>query len=541
MRTRLRSVFDRLFTGCTYLVVAMMVAVLLVILIPIFRRGASAIVFRETIEFRRLQFDMNDRGDIEVLKAEEKQVNQFRSKVYKQIEDFKQAVDTAALFDRADEIYRDFNDELRQADIPRTQYLTTRIVNQQIRDHLRAAFEAGDPNQAKESLDSVMEFSEDQRFVGTVAEEFFELAQQFRGTLEQIDLASQRKYLAEVEQVEEIVRRMFGPKPGEPVPSMMRFRYGATRWDMAQRQLRAFLYTEQWVETEPGQPLEKTVALRADLFEGTQLYELFDYVEQNYERFFNPKLTFYWQYFIDDSTSGRYFGGVGPEIIGTLLLTLMSMIVVVPLGVISAAYLVECAGDNMIVRIIRMGINTLAGVPSIVFGLFGMAFFMLFLFPALGMSSRPSILAGSLTLSILTLPVMIRSSEEAIKSVPMGYKEASLALGASEFRTFITVTLPAALPGILTGAILSLSRVAGETAPILFTAAVALGPVPKSIMEPTRALSYGTYDMAVGDRIAMLVPHQQFGMVLTLITLVLLLNALSIILRAHIFKKLQGR
>jgi phosphate transport system permease protein len=231
---------------------------------------------------------------------------------------------------------------------------------------------------------------------------------------------------------------------------------------------------------------------------------------------------------------------VGPEILGTLLLTLLAMVIVFPLGVISAAYLVECASDNIAVRIIRMCINTLAGVPSVVFGLFGLAFFVLFFIPLFGGPSKPCILAASLTLAVLTLPVMIRASEEAIRAVPQTYKEASLGLGAGKFRTFVKVTLPVALPGILTGVILSLSRVAGETAPILFTGAVALGPLPKSLLDQTRTLSYGSYDIAVGDRLAMMVPHKQYGMVVTLVLLVLCLNAVAIILRARVFKKLHG-
>jgi phosphate transport system permease protein len=216
------------------------------------------------------------------------------------------------------------------------------------------------------------------------------------------------------------------------------------------------------------------------------------------------------------------------------------MLFVVPFGVISAAYLVECASDNLVIRIIRMSINTLAGVPSIVFGLFGLAFFVLFFLPLFGAPSKGCILAASMTLAVLTLPVMIRASEEAIRGVPQTYKEASLALGASRFRTFVKVTLPAALPGILTGVILSLSRVAGETAPVLFTGAVALGPMPKSIFDPTRTLSYGSYDMAVGDKLAAMVPHNQFGMVVTLVLLILCLNAVAIVLRSRVFKKLAG-
>jgi phosphate transport system permease protein len=136
---------------------------------------------------------------------------------------------------------------------------------------------------------------------------------------------------------------------------------------------------------------------------------------------------------------------------------------------------------------------------------------------------------------------MIRASEEAIRSVPQTYKEASLSLGAGRFRTFMTVVLPAALPGVLTGIILSLSRIAGETAPILFTGAVAMGPVPKSILDPTRTLSYGSYDMAVGDRLSMMVPHNQYGMVVTLVVLILCLNGMAIALRSRVFKKLRGQ
>jgi len=284
----------------------------------------------------------------------------------------------------------------------------------------------------------------------------------------------------------------------------------------------------------------KVKVARQEDFAGTELEPVFPYIEANFDNYTVPNFTFYWQYFIDDSTSGHYFGGVGPEVLGTLMLTLLAMLFVFPLGVISAAYLVECASDNLAVRIIRMCINTLAGVPSIVFGLFGMAFFVLFLFPAIGLPSKPCILAASLTLSVLTLPVMIRASEEAIRSVPQTYKEASLGLGASQFRTFVKVTFPAALPGILTGVILSLSRVAGETAPILFTGAVAFGPIPRSIFNSTRTLSYGSHDLATGDKIAMLVPHNQYGMVVTLVLLIICLNAIAIFFRAKIFRKLKG-
>jgi len=160
--------------------------------------------------------------------------------------------------------------------------------------------------------------------------------------------------------------------------------------------------------------------------------------------------------------------------------------------------------------------------------------------PALGAPGKISILAGSLTLATLVLPVIIRASEEAIRAVPPSYKEASLAVGAGSFRTFVKVTLPAALPGILTGIILSMSRAAGETAPLLFTVAVYVGRVPRSLLEPTRTLSYGGYFMATGDTIAAKAPHQQYGIIGTLVILVLILNIVAILIRSRMSRKLRG-
>jgi phosphate transport system permease protein len=184
-----------------------------------------------------------------------------------------------------------------------------------------------------------------------------------------------------------------------------------------------------------------------------------------------------------------------------------------------------------------LAIDTLAGVPSIVFGLFGLAVIVHYV------TGKPCILAGSLTLAVLVLPVVIRASEEAIRSVPQTFREASLGLGASSTRCFLTVTFPAAMPGILTGMILAMSRAAGETAPLLFTCAVATGSISNwmnPLMEQTPVLSYSAYDIAVGDRLANMVPYNQFGLVAALIILVLTLNLAAIILRGRIARKLRG-
>jgi len=540
MRLIIRRITDKAFTCLTGTSIVLLTLVLVIILGPMVWRGAKAVIFKDTIEFRKMQLDLYNRGSSEDLNTEIAEAKNVRAVVYEIINKFKHGIDTEELIDKSKQIYRQFGKELRYKGITSEEYQKIRSLARDLRDRLQAAFESNDKKIIKENIDYVLQYRRNEYFVDTTAAEFFTLAEDFYKTIENIDLNKRQEYAASLQQIEEVIFQLLGPKPDEPLPALTMERYGATRWDLAVKLLDKLLWSQQWIQKEAGQPLVKIRFSRAEEFAGTKLESLFGYINNNFDKMLKPEFRFYWQYFIDDSTPGHYFGGVGPEILGTLLLTLLAMLFVFPLGVISAAYLVECASDNIAVRIIRMCINTLAGVPSIVFGLFGLAFFILFFIPLFGGPSKPCVLAASLTLAVLTLPVMIRASEEAIRSVPQAYKEASLGLGASRFSTLVKVTLPAALPGILTGLILSLSRVAGETAPILFTGAVALGPLPKSLFDPTRTLSYGSYDIAVGDRLAMLVPHQQYGMVVTLVLLILCLNALAIILRAKVFRKLKG-
>jgi phosphate transport system permease protein len=540
MRLLLRSTLNKIFTLIAGTAVVILSLVLLLVLGPMIWKGSSAVVFRGTVEFRKMQMGLFQRGHSHRLEQEIARTQAVRQVVYDMVDAFQRGIDIDALSKEAGRIHRQFGQELRERGLPREEYSRLRALSRDLRDKCRQAFASRDRSEIVSLLDAVLEHEQDPRLKHTAAEAFFPLARGFKESSESMDLDRYHEYAASLHEVTDILTQLLGPQPGDPIPLLVRMRYGATRWDQAQALLHRLLWVEQWVETEPGRPLVRRETPRVDQFAGTRLEGLFAYVRDNLPAMLKPRLTIYWQFFIDDSFNSHYFGGVGPEILGTLVITVLGMIFVVPLGVISAAYLVECAGDNWAVRTIRLCINTLAGVPSIVFGLFGLAFFVLFLFPFLGMESKPCILAASLTLAVLTLPVMIRASEEAIRAVPQSYKEGSLALGASRFRTFMTVILPAALPGILTGVILSLSRIAGETAPILFTGAVALGPVPKSILDPTRTLSYGSYDMAVGDRVAMMVPHNQYGMVVTLVLLILCLNGAAIVLRGRVFKKLKG-
>jgi phosphate transport system permease protein len=239
-----------------------------------------------------------------------------------------------------------------------------------------------------------------------------------------------------------------------------------------------------------------------------------------------------WTFLTQPPVDSMTRGGILPCIVGTVCLSLGAILVALPIGVASAVYLHEYARPGRLVRIIRLGINNLAGVPSVVFGLFGLAFFVVWL------KMGVSILAGSLTLGALTLPVIIGASEEALRSVPETYREASLGLGATKWQTIYRVVLPAALPGILTGAILGISRAAGETAPIMFTAAVFYTPsLPSSLFDEIMALPYHIYVLATAGTEIEATRHLQYGTALVLIALVMGLNIVAIVYRSHLRKK----
>jgi phosphate transport system permease protein len=233
-----------------------------------------------------------------------------------------------------------------------------------------------------------------------------------------------------------------------------------------------------------------------------------------------------WDFLTTVPRMGMKEGGIFPAIVGTIYLVLGTIIFALPLGVATSIYLTEYAKDNWLNRLIRIAIINLAGVPSIVYGLFGLGLFVLFF--KLG----TSILSGSLTLAIMILPVIISASEEAFKTVPVSFREASLAVGATKWQTIWKVVLPQALPGILTGAILGVSRAAGETAPILFTvAAFYLPTLPKSIFDQAMVLPYHLY--VISTQIPGIKLDVQYGTALVLILLVLGMNLTAIIIRAR--------
>jgi phosphate transport system permease protein len=231
-----------------------------------------------------------------------------------------------------------------------------------------------------------------------------------------------------------------------------------------------------------------------------------------------------WQFLSDIPRQGMRAGGIFPAIVGTMYLVIGAIVFALPIGLLSAIYLSEYSKDNLLTRLIKLSIVNLAGVPSVVYGLFGLALFVVFF------KFGASILSGSLTLGIMILPIIITTSREAMESVPYSFREVSLSLGASKWQTIRNIVLPNAIPGILTGTILGLGRAAGETAPILFTvAAFYLPQLPKSIFDQAMALPYHLY--VISTQVPNVDEKVRYGTALVLLTLVLFMNLIAIIIR----------
>ncbi|MCX7003714.1 MAG: phosphate ABC transporter permease PstA [bacterium] len=439
---------ERLFTAACYGALAVMVAALLLLLVPIFVKGMGALVFHGTVEYRRMRHELFDRGDGAQLAREQAQMQRAAQPMYAMLAEFEAALPTNPPAVRA------------------TQAAALRDLQQRL-------------------------------------------------------------------------RVLLGPLPGEPQPALPRSQYGQTRWDRAQVKLHEVLYAEVWDYSNPDTMGQKMEVPRQEQFAGTALAPLFPFLQQHTRAILQPRLTCYWRFFTDASRDAHFFGGIKPELVGTLYLTLGAVLLAVPFGVLSAIYLVEFARDGLLVRVLRMCMNTLAGVPSIVFGLFGLACFI----NTMHVSPSKSVLAGSLTLALLILPTIIRAAEEALRAVPMTYREAAISLGATPWYAVISTVVPAALPGILTGVVISMGRAAGETAPIIFTAAVSVGQTLRIwdvLTQPTPVLSWNIYNVATEHEAVDEIRHVQFGMVLALVALVLLLNGAAIILRARMARALKG-
>ncbi len=236
-----------------------------------------------------------------------------------------------------------------------------------------------------------------------------------------------------------------------------------------------------------------------------------------------------WDFLFSMPRDGMRAGGIFPAIIGTICLVVGSIAFSLPIGVMAAIYLSEYSRDNLLTRIIKLAIVNLSGVPSVIFGLFGLALFVVFL------GFGASLLAGSLTLGIMVLPIIIAASRVALESVPQSFREVSLSLGASKWQTIRHIVLPNAIPGIMTGTILEIGRAAGETAPILFTvAAFYLPQLPQSIFDQAMALPYHLY--VISTQVPNVAESIRYGTALVLLALVLSVNLVAIIIRYKLRK-----
>ena len=239
-----------------------------------------------------------------------------------------------------------------------------------------------------------------------------------------------------------------------------------------------------------------------------------------------------WEFLTDFPRSGMREGGILPAIVGTVLLTFGTAIASIPIALGAAIYLAEYSRDTWLTRAIRLAIINLAGIPSVVYGLFGLGLFVLFL------GFGASIVAGSLTLGLMTMPVVISTAEEALLTVPQRFRVVSRSMGATRWQTVRHVVLPNALPGILTGVILGLERAAGETAPILFTAAAFYLPqLPRSPFSQTMALPYHLY--VISTQVPGMPLEIQYGTALILLVLVLSLNLVATVLRSRFRRRRQ--
>jgi phosphate transport system permease protein len=239
-----------------------------------------------------------------------------------------------------------------------------------------------------------------------------------------------------------------------------------------------------------------------------------------------------WEFLTAMPRDGMKAGGIFPAIVGTLLLTLGTAVAAIPIGVGGAVYLAEYARDTWLTRAIRLAIINLAGIPSVVYGLFGLGLFVLFL------QFGTSILAGSLTLAIMTLPIIISASEEALRAVPTEFRTVIVSLGGSRWQSIRHIVLPQALPGIITGVILGLLRAAGETAPILFTVAAFFLPrLPQSPFDQTMALPYHLY--VISTQVPGMPLKIQYGTALVLLALVLSMNVMATAIRSYFRRRRQ--
>ena len=567
MKTSTRRILDKSFSALALSSMAIMCAAAVAFLAPIIINGSGAVWFKATVEHFKFLREVLDRGSARELAAMTEKSDAAREKLYSLMRAYESPADFKKISGAIAAARRAAFAEAAQKSAEFVKILdenkgaASAPVIKKFGEGIFADYSGLVSGAAKRSSSPAMaEFLAGEKEAlqdgaRAVLEDFAKIRK--LGVLEkgrvrrELPAAALENLGAALEKVSEDnaayaafkggVRELLGPmtQADKEAAKMMRRKFGQTRMDVARKVLgESVLRIRVDSADSSGRQTSESV-LVAERFKGTPLAEMAKCAEENFTAMMQPRNTFYWGFLFDSPYDSNIFGGIFPMILGTFYLTVGAMIFAAPLGIVAAIYFSEYAKNGRGVNFLRMCVGTLAGVPSIVFGLFGLAF----LINTVKVSESKSVLAGSITLALLILPTIIRSCEEALKTVPNSYREAALGLGAGKWRVICTVILPAALPGMLTGIIISMGRAAGETAPIIFTAATSTGAavaLADVFTEATPALPWNIYNICSEHEMAGKIEHVQYGMALTLLAIVLLLNSVAIVLRDRLQKKLRG-
>ena len=567
MKTSTRKILDKSFSALALSSMAIMCAAAVAFLAPIIINGSGAVWFKATVEHFKFLREVLDRGSAQELAAMTEKSDAAREKLYSLMRayespaDFKKISGAIASARRAAfaeaakksaEFVKILDENKGVASAPVIKKFGEGIfadysglvsgAAKRSSSPAMAEFLAGEKEALQDGARAVLEdFAKIRKLSvlekGRVRRELPAAALENLGAASEKVSEDNAAYAAFKEGVWELLGPM--TQADKEAAKMMRRKFGQTRMDVARKVLGESVLRIRVNSTDSSGRQTSESVLVAERFKGTPLAEMAKCAEENFTAMMQPRNTFYWGFLFDSPYDSNIFGGIFPMILGTFYLTVGAMIFAAPLGIVAAIYFSEYAKNGRVVNFLRMCVGTLAGVPSIVFGLFGLAF----LINTVKVSESKSVLAGSITLALLILPTIIRSCEEALKTVPNSYREAALGLGAGKWRAICTVILPAALPGMLTGIIISMGRAAGETAPIIFTAATSTGAaiaLADVFTEATPALPWNIYNICSEHEMADKIEHVQYGMVLTLIAIVLLLNSVAIVLRDRLQKKLRG-
>ena len=563
MKTAYRKILDKSFTYVAYASLAVIALAILTFLAPIVYRGVGAVIFNATVEHEKFLIENLGRSPTKSDEERIKLSNEARAPLYEMMGKYESPSDTAfdakinTAFDAAFESMKKHSQELLSSLELKGAERGKRIA--QISEKIWADYIGEIDKASSDAKKDGTSFAlikvlkgQDERLADAVRREVAYLNSIKKLNFMQKSLirrnasAGIKKHIdAVVSELDEqnaayktfkegIVKLLGQPDiKSKDAVNLLRQKYGQTRMDMARSALEDSVLTISVKAKDSGGAEYIKRVKTAEFFKGTKVGEMAEYIEENFDAMLQPHMTAYWGFFFDEPFDSNIFGGIWPMILGTFYLTLGSMIIAAPLGIAASIYFSEYSKGGKSVELLRICVGTLAGVPSIVFGLFGLAF----LINTVKISEGKSVLAGCITLALLILPTIIRSCEESLKAVPNSYREAALSLGANKWKAIRTVILPAALPSMLTGIIISMGRAAGETAPIIFTAATSTGAalaISEIFTQPTPALPWNIYNICSEHEMAERVSHVQYGMVLTLIGIVLLLNAIAIVIRARL-------